>query len=120
MLIDGQPISEVVFGDIVAVNGQPAKGVVVGRPVGIDLNAFPRPGQAIADKTHASLKSFTFEILKIDNTPVGTMMSFGFDGGQPPPGAPSYPVAARGNFTIFGGTGAFLGARGNWFSGSRI
>ncbi len=103
---------EVAFGDIVAVNGQPAKGVYVGRPVGIILTPNPKPGQAIADTTHASLRSHTFEILKIDGTPVGTMMSFGLDGGVPPPGAPSYPVAARGNYTIFGGTGAFLGARG--------
>jgi uncharacterized protein (TIGR03437 family) len=102
----------VAFGDIVAVNGHPAKGVYVGRPVGVVLTPTPKPGQAIADTAHASLRSHTFEILKIDGTPVGTMMSFGLDGGLPPPGAPSYPVAARGNYTIFGGTGAFLGARG--------
>ena len=29
-----------------------------------------------------------------------------------PPGAPSNPVDTRGDYTIFGGTGAFLGARG--------
>jgi len=102
----------VVFGDIVAVNGQPAKGVYVGRPVAIRLTPAHTPGQAIADTTHTSLKSHTFEILKIDGTAVGTMMSFGLDGGQPLPGAPSNPVATRGNYTIFGGTGAFLGARG--------
>jgi hypothetical protein len=102
----------VAFGDIVAVNGQPAKGPYVGRPVGIGLTPTPNPGRAIADTTHASLRSHTFEILKIDGTPVGTMMSFGLDGGQPPPGAPSNPVATRGNYTIFGGTGAFLGVRG--------
>jgi hypothetical protein len=39
-------------------------------------------------------------------------MSFGLDAGPPPPGAPSYPVDTRGNYTIYGGTGAFLGARG--------
>jgi len=102
----------VVFGDIVAVNGEPAKGVYVGRPVGIVLTPTPKTGQAIADTTHASLRSHTFEILKSDGTPVGTLMSFGLDGGLPPPGAPSYPVAARGNYTIFGGTGAYLGVRG--------
>lgn len=103
---------EVAFGDIVAVNGEPAKGVYVGRPVGIILTPAPKPGQAIADTTHASLRSHTFEILKIDGTPVGTIMSSGLDGGQPPPGAPSNPVATRGDYTILGGTGAFLGARG--------
>ncbi len=102
----------VVFGDIVAVNGQPATGVYVGRPVGILLSTTPHPGQAIADRTHASLRSHTFEILKIDGTPIGTIMSSGLDGGTAPPGAPSNPVATRGDYTIFGGTGAFLGARG--------
>jgi uncharacterized protein (TIGR03437 family) len=102
----------VAFGDIVAVNGQPAKGVYVGRPVGILLTPTPVPGRAIADTTHASLRSHTFEILKVDGTPVGTIMSSGLDGGLPPAGAPAYPVAARGDYTIFGGTGAFLGARG--------
>jgi hypothetical protein len=102
----------VVFGDIVAVNGQPAKGEYVGRPVGITLSPTPRPGQAIADKTHASLRSHIFEILKIDGTPIGTIMSSGLDGGRAPPGAPSNPVDTRGDYTIFGGTGAFLGARG--------
>ncbi|HLK63849.1 MAG TPA: hypothetical protein VKU19_10450 [Bryobacteraceae bacterium] len=102
----------VVFGDIVAVNGEPAKGVYVGRPVGVVLTPTPKAGQAIADAAHASLRSHTFEILKSDGTPIGTMMSFGLDGGLPPPGAPSNPVAVRGNYTIFGGTGAFLGARG--------
>src|ERR1700743_3501125 len=37
---------EVAFGDIVAVNGEPAKGVYVGRPVGIILTPTPKPGQA--------------------------------------------------------------------------
>src|SRR5205823_4002205 len=36
----------------------------------------------------------------------------GLDGGTPPPGAPSYGVDTRGDYTISGGTGAFLGARG--------
>ncbi len=103
---------EVAFGDIVAVNGQPAKGVYVGRPVGIILTPTPKPGQSIADSAHASLRSHTFEILKTDGTPIGTIMSSGLDGGMPPAGAPSNPVATRGDYTILGGTGAFLGARG--------
>jgi uncharacterized protein (TIGR03437 family) len=102
----------VALGDIVAVNGQPAKGVYVGRPVGMILTPTPKPGQSIADTAHASLRTHTFEILKIDGTPVGTIMSSGLDGGLPPAGAPTYTVATRGDYTIFGGTGAFLGARG--------
>jgi hypothetical protein len=102
----------VAFGDIVSVNGQPASGVYVGRPLDIALSPTPRPRQSIADAAHASLRSHTFEILKSDGTPVGTIMSFGLDGGTPPPGAPSYSVDTRGNYTIYGGTGAFLGVRG--------
>jgi hypothetical protein len=102
----------VAIGDIVSVNGQPAKGVYVGRPLDIALSTAPRPRQSIADISHASLRSHTFEILKPDGTPIGTIMSFGLDGGTPPPGAPSYSFATRGNYTIYGGTGAYLGARG--------
>jgi hypothetical protein len=96
----------------VAVNGQPAAGIYVGRPVALSLTPTAKPRQAIADSAHASLRSHTFEILKIDGTPVGTIMSFGLDAGPPPPGALSYAVDTRGDYTIFGGTGAFLGARG--------
>jgi hypothetical protein len=102
----------VALGDIVSVNGQPAAGTYVARPMALALTPTPKPGQAIADTAHASLRSHTFEILKIDGTPIGTIMSFGLDAGPPPPGAPSYPVDTRGDYSIFGGTGAFLGARG--------
>ena len=51
-----------------------------------------------------------FEILQPDGTPIGSLMTMGFDAGPPPPGAPVSFVA--GNNVITGGTGAFLGARG--------
>jgi hypothetical protein len=102
----------VVLGDIVSVNGQPATGTYVGRPVALALTPTPKPRQSIADSAHASLRSHTFEVLKVDGTPVGTIMSFGLDAGPPPPGAPPYSVDTRGDYTIYGGTGAFLGARG--------
>jgi hypothetical protein len=101
------------IGDIVAVNGQPAKGVYVSRPIALSLTTTITPGRPIADVSGtASLRSHTFEILKQDGTPVGTIMSSGLDGELPPPGAPVYSVDTRGNYTILGGTGAFLGVRG--------
>jgi hypothetical protein len=101
------------IGDIVAVNGQPAKGAYVTRPIAIGLTTTFSPGSSIADVSGtASLRSHTFEILQADGTPVGTIMSSGLDGELPPPGAPVYPVDTRGNYTILGGTGAFLGLRG--------
>jgi uncharacterized protein (TIGR03437 family) len=104
--------SSVAVGDIVSVNGQPCSGTYIGRPLGVFLTPTPKPKQSVADVARGSLRSHTFEILKTDGTPIGTLMSFGLDGGSPPPGAPSYSVATKGNYTIFGGTGAYLGARG--------
>ena len=98
-----------LIGDIVAVNGQPAKGTYIGRSRGLVMSPAPSPGGAIADVTRTALREHTFEILQSDGTAVGTIMSLGFSGGSPPPGAPSTDKA---NWAIIGGTGAFLGARG--------
>src|SRR5262249_24628830 len=51
-----------------------------------------------------------WEILQVDGTPIGTLAASGLTRGSPPPGA---PLAQTGdNLLITGGTGAFLGARG--------
>jgi hypothetical protein len=106
-----------VVGDIVAVNGQPAKGTVVARARATRLNpagsaANGGPGAAIGDIQRVSIREQIFEILKSDGTPVGTIMAYGLAGGTPPPGAPL--AQTGGNFAIVGGTGAFLGARGQY------
>lgn len=98
--------------DIVAVNGQPAKGTLAAQAWGIGLTPAPNPGRSIADTRRLSLRYQTFEILKSDGTPVGTIIGFGPNGGAAPPGAPS--AQAAGNLAIVGGTGAFLGARGQF------
>ena len=113
-----------VIADIVAVNGKPAKGIYVARSRGILASAAPKAGGAIADLTRTSLREQVFEILTGDGIPIGTIMSVGFNGGPAPPGARRFGVegtdfigvtgamAEKGNFAIAGGTGAFLGARG--------
>src|SRR5215472_17766617 len=104
-----------LLGDIVAVNGQPAKGLYVGRTKGIIATPTPVPGNAIADVARTSLRDYVFEILKSDGAPVGTVFGSGFAGGPPPPGA---PLDSQGsNYAITGGTGAFLGARGQLTEG---
>jgi hypothetical protein len=104
--------TSVLIGDIVSVNGQPAKGVTVHTFRTINLRTAPTPGQAIADLMRANSQSLTFEFLRgDDSTPIGSIMASGLGGaGTPPPGAPL--VVTQGNNTIVGGTGAFLGARG--------
>ena len=86
-------------------------GTHVRSAVNTFLAQVPVPGQAIADTARVGLAVFTFEILKRDGTPIGTIMTYGFAGGSAPPGAPVAATAGS-NFVITGGTGAFLGARG--------
>jgi uncharacterized protein (TIGR03437 family) len=100
------------IGDIVAVNGQPAKGTVTRNLRQVLLNTAPNPGQAIADAVRNAVTADTFEILKSDGTPIGTMVSYGLTVGSPPLGGPL--LITQGTFAITGGTGAFLGARGQF------
>ena len=96
--------------DIVAVNGQPVTGTHIRSAMNVNLSTAPVPGQAIADTVRTALAVFTFEILKSDGTPIGTIVINGFAAGAAPPGAP--PSVTGNNFVITGGTGAFLGVRG--------
>ncbi|HLJ46113.1 MAG TPA: hypothetical protein VKU01_08905 [Bryobacteraceae bacterium] len=98
-----------IIGDIVAVNGQAVKGTYVGRSRGIQASPTPYGSAAITDITRAALREQAFEILKTDGTAIGTILSMGLSGGPAPPGAPS---SGKGNCAIVGGTGAYLGARG--------
>ena len=97
--------------DIVAVNGQSVMGTHTRTDVNINLRTAPSPGQAISDTMRNAVGVSTFEILKSDGTPIGTIVTNGFAGGSAPPGA-RLTAAAGSNFVITGGTGAFLGARG--------
>jgi len=96
--------------DIVAVNGQPVKGTYANAVAAFVLRTAPTPGQAIADTVRQAVGVITFELLKSDGTPIGTIVASGLPAGDAPPGSPT--AAAGGNFVITGGTGAFLGARG--------
>jgi hypothetical protein len=98
--------------DIVAVNGQPAKGIFIRRARNISLSVNPNPGQAIADIVRNAVADGIFEFLKSDGTQVGSIVTYGGVNGPAPPGAPSDQT--QGNFAIIGGTGAFLGARGEY------
>jgi hypothetical protein len=96
--------------DIVSINGQPAKGTWTIRGTQMNMSPTAGPGQAIADVTRNNQVDSVLEILRLDGTPVGTLFALGVSGGTPPPGAPL--IANNTNFAIVGGTGAFLGSRG--------
>jgi uncharacterized protein (TIGR03437 family) len=66
---------------------------------------------SIADTTRTAVAVFTFEILKSDGTPIGTIIATGLAAGAAAPGSP-LAVTGGNNFVISGGTGAFLGVRG--------
>lgn len=99
-----------VVADIVAVNGQPAKGIYTAQARALGASPTATAGNVIADVQRAALREEVIEILNTDGTSIGTISSLGLSGGPPPPGAPSSQTAA--NFAIVGGTGAFMGVRG--------
>ncbi|MBI3680364.1 MAG: hypothetical protein HY235_08200 [Acidobacteria bacterium] len=100
----------VLIGDIVAVNGRPAKGTSIVHTRTINLSDNPNPGQAVADLVRTAGSQYYLDILQADGVPVGSIYVLGLSGGSPPPGAPLAVTAS--NNAVVGGTGAFLGARG--------
>ena len=96
--------------DIVAVNGLPAKGTWLTRGIVLNLQTSALPGQATADTIRTNITDQVFEILRADGTPIGTIMATEVGFGAAPPGAPLTSIGN--NKAITGGTGAFLGARG--------
>ncbi|MBV8846597.1 MAG: hypothetical protein JO307_27645 [Bryobacterales bacterium] len=108
----------VVYGDIVSVNGDPARGTYIGRGVGLCMSPTPTPGVGtIADVSANSLRDETYYILQSDGiTPIGTIMVNGLNGSVSPL-TPGPPPGGQ-DFAIVGGTGAFLGARGQKGSGN--
>jgi uncharacterized protein (TIGR03437 family) len=101
--------------DVVAVNGQQVKGSFASAQTVVALRPDAAPGFAIADTVRNAVGAITIEILKSDGTPIGTIIANGLLSGPPPPGSPVpvSPILQGGhNFAITGGTGAFLGARG--------
>jgi hypothetical protein len=88
-------------GDIVAVNGKPAKGLYQSVAFIMPFRANPTAGQAIADLDSSGLFHCTWEILGPDGAYIGTLMDSGAGSGH----------------GLLGGNGAFMGAKGVHFGG---
>ena len=85
----------IFIGDIVAVNGKPAKGLWTSRQYTMGFSPTAAPGSAIADVSQGAIAECKYEILNAAGAFIGRLM----DGGL-------FPHA------ISGGTGAFIGAKG--------
>lgn len=96
--------------DIATINGKRAKGSTLARNLFVNLNANPSGSQAIANINRFQAMEILLEIQQEDGTAVGTLVLTGVTGGPAPPGAPK--SGPTGNFAVIGGTGAFVGARG--------
>ncbi|MFN7934941.1 MAG: hypothetical protein U0R19_16545 [Bryobacteraceae bacterium] len=98
------------FGDLTAVNGEPAKGTWVARVVAFRMATSSVAGQMIGDMNRFGIAEFQIEVLRADGVVVGSIFMQGQNFGPATPGAPT--VSNGGAFAVVGGTGAFLGARG--------
>ena len=96
--------------DVVAVNGKPAKGTWTVRGNQLFRGPNQTPGRAISDSSGAYFFDWVFDLMQADGTPVGSLMAVGTGGAPKPPGAPALILQA--NLAVTGGTGAFLGVRG--------
>jgi uncharacterized protein (TIGR03437 family) len=102
--------SSLLLADVVAVNGNPAKGVALARFTALNLRPTPTTGQAISDVNRSGVVDILLELLANDGTSIGSIMTSGLNAGSAPPGAPlNFP---GNNVSILGGTGAYLGMRG--------
>jgi uncharacterized protein (TIGR03437 family) len=95
-----------------AINGQPVRGTVSHTARWTNLTSTPKAGESIADMIRGGLGQWAFEIQTSAGVPVGTIFVAGMHGGARTPGSPL--EVTQGNNAIIGGTGAFLGARGDF------
>jgi hypothetical protein len=89
------------IGDIVAVNGQPARGLWTSRQFLMNFNPSPAPGFAVADVNRGTIADCKWEFQDADGRFVGAIADSGL--------APH---------AVVGGGGAFYGAQGQMAGGT--
>ena len=101
--------------DVVAVDGAPAQGSLAVRGTFLSLTPNPSPGQGISDTPNSLFSDWIFDIQRADGSPFGTLLASGWAFGRRPAG---FDSLFQGNLAIVGGTGAFLGVRGQGGEGA--
>lgn len=96
--------------DIATINGKKSKGTTFARNLFVNFSPNPSGSQAVADISRFQTMEILLEIQQADGSAIGAIVLTGVTGGGAPLGAPK--SAPTGNFAVIGGTGAFLGARG--------
>jgi len=93
------------IGDIVALNGKPARGLWVDRFQVLQTSPSPQSGQTISDVTRFAAEEHVFDILQQDGTWIGTITASGVS---------NFPadLANTNGMAVTGGAGAYLGVRG--------
>ena len=97
------------IGDVVAVNGTPAKGNMTMRGTFLALDRNPAPSVGVADTINRLFGEWAFNIQRTDGSPVGSIMATGWAFGDRAAGV---LAPGQGDLAVSGGTGAFLGVRG--------
>jgi len=103
--------------DIVAVNGKPVKGVWSMSYRTVNGATTWSPGRPLVDFAGGCPALMTWILLHRDGALIGTVTAVGNVGGVPAPGAPS--SATSNMLAVVGGTGPFLGVRGQSATVSR-
>ncbi len=103
-------VTGVAIGDIVSVNGKPAKGTSYE-----NFHAGTR-GLANQDDARLAVAPWDLDFMDADGTQIGSIHIDGWSGGQRTPGAPS--AIGGGGWVVNGGSGAFFGVRG-YFSAAQ-
>jgi hypothetical protein len=98
--------------DISAVNGRPVKSNYVILQRGIRATTDLTPGRVIADFANGCLAELRYIFLQPDGTLIGSLVASGSSSSVPPPGAPAVAADTTYLNVVVGGTGPFLGARG--------
>jgi uncharacterized protein (TIGR03437 family) len=96
--------------DVVSVNGQPVKGNFVSVTHVTYATTDLTPGRALMDLALGCPFQQVHSFMLLDGTVIGTIAAMGANTVGRPPGSPSNAVAGTG--VVVGGSGAFLGVRG--------